>query len=160
MKFKNSDLEIENIYVIAFNLNSIPVDAKNPTAKLQKGNLDIDFEFLHEKKDAKFKIILSLSHNVKKPIIPGYSFSLVTEGIFNFNNFSSLSKVQIDRYLTESALPIIINFTRSFLMSSTSQFPFGKFILPSIDLTELLQDKKSEVKKQGTLTTKELSPKN
>ena len=81
--------------------------------------------------------------------MPGYS--LFTEGvsIFSFNTKSKLSEKEKSDFLWTSGVSISINNLRNYISAITSYCPFGKYTLPSVDLTSLLNTKRKELNKKG-----------
>lgn len=149
MIVKKSDLNIENLFILACNIATIPVNSEIKSPILDNIDLEIDFNILNNAIDkSEFKIVLSITANNENVKKPGYFFSLVTEGIFSINGFDQQPKEQIDSFLKFGALPMLINHVRSYLMNTTSFYPYGKYTLPAIDLSELLKNKQEQAQKK------------
>ena len=86
-------------------------------------------------------------NNIDKPL-PGYHLFIEGVCIFSFNEEEKLSDQNKSDLLYFSGLNICINSLRNVLATITSNGPFGKYTLPSIDVNKLLQDKQEEINKK------------
>lgn len=149
IKYTNSPLSLNRFSVLAFQLVTIPGKEYNIKKKPPNLKLEIDYDILHSKaknyKNQKYKIIIKLDGKNKKNSKEKFSFSLVAESIFSFSK--NLDKEEIDQYLLYSALPIIINNVRVYLMNVLSFSPYESFILPTVDLRDLIEKKIKKNKK-------------
>lgn len=141
MQAKTSPLILEEVYIIGSNIVSIPFE-DDLKGELNDFEIDIDFDIYTGEEDADArKIVLSISGNDLEKPVPGYCFSIVAEGTFNYNKAVKLPKKDKDILLTHSAVPIMIGQIRSYLSTLTALGPFGTFLLPSIDMNYLLNKK-------------------
>jgi len=142
-----SDLNIEKLTVIACNLATVPVTTKQKQPLFDYPDLDTDFKILSNSNDkSRFKLFLSISCNVSENKKPGYSFSLVSEGMFQLLNAEDKEKEVIDQYLLYTALPILISHVRTYLLNTTSYYPYGAYILPCFDLATLIKEQTEKLK--------------
>ncbi len=56
-------------------------------------------------------------------------------------NKEGLNDKEIDNYENYTSLIITINHLRNFISNITSYGPLGKYVLPSIDMTDLINQK-------------------
>ncbi|MDY6802054.1 MAG: hypothetical protein SVU94_12645 [Bacteroidota bacterium] len=139
MKAQESNFKVENIFITESNFNTIPIkESKKLNRNLE---LDIDFDIKLTNKDNKelflIKVIL-IGNNKSKPI-PGYVFQVIAQGVFSFE--SEPEKTTKDNYLLMSGLPLIINTIRAYILNVTAYFPYGKYIIPLIDVNNLIRTK-------------------
>ena len=102
----------------------------------------MDFDILRNKKNGnKIKIVLELhSNEVEKPIA-GYMYSLIAEAEYNIKGLSKMDEEKQNRYILFTALPLAIAMVRSHLYTVSSNFPYGHYLMPAIDLTDLFEKK-------------------
>lgn len=157
-----STLRIEDFNIIGFGITAIPKFQKADNALVENEDIGVDFNILtHVSDKSKYKITLSLSGNTKKPEKPGYSFSLYSEAMFYIPNIETYDKNSLDKLFLHTALPILISHVRTFLINSTCYMPYGRYILPCIDMTYLVDlQKKKEIKKRKTSNTKKADSSN
>jgi preprotein translocase subunit SecB len=73
--------------------------------------------------------------------VPGYCFSIVAQGTFNYDKTTKINTKDKDTLLYRSAIPIVIGQIRSYLSTLTAHGPFGIYLLPAIDMNDLLKQK-------------------
>ncbi len=135
MKIKKSILTLTEFWIVESNLVSIlPLNEKQ---LFQDIDLDIDFDILEA--DEYFKLVLKIEGNKGKKKKVGYSFTIVSEGIFNFTK--KIEEKEMNSMLLFSALPMMIANIRGYLANITAYAPFGKYLLPSIDMKDLIESK-------------------
>jgi|WetSurMetagenome_2_1015567.scaffolds.fasta_scaffold346633_1 preprotein translocase subunit SecB len=152
MEIKKSDL-----IFVSFNVNAslfkeylFPLNTQEKI--LKEFPIDINLKILRKKKENNnFKIKIDVSGNINKNAIPGYGFSVLASGIFIVNNFKTIEKTEVDNLLYGSAVPMVLNSIRGYLHNISSFGIYGKYLLPSIDIKDLiskykLQRKKSNIK--------------
>ena len=97
---------------------------------------------------ANFQLFTKIAvNNIKKPL-PGYV--LFVEGVcfFSFDNSKKLTDQEKSNLLHFSGLNICINSLRNILATTTAHGPFGKYTLPSINVSQLLADKHAKSTKK------------
>ncbi|HEX2866933.1 MAG TPA: hypothetical protein VHO03_07810 [Ignavibacteriales bacterium] len=144
MKIKNSDLKLDGINILGLSVDFIPSDDVNELPSL---DFDINFDIMSIQEQGKFRIIMEIAYNIGKTRKGGYSFYVIGEGNYSFNNFQSKTKKEIDEFLIFSGVPILINYIRSQLATVTASFPYGQFMLPTIDMADLVRRKELEIRK-------------
>ncbi len=142
MQIKRSELTIDKLLIVASNIVIVPTTPETKFVSLDNIDLDADFNIRTNSKDkSTFKVFLSISGNISKVLKPGYSFSVASEGIFHIVGLESMQKEHIDGLLVRAALPILISHVRSYLINTTAYYPFGKYVLPAVDLNAFIKDK-------------------
>lgn len=103
------------------------------------GRYEIDIDFSIMKKDI---IIVSISANINmEKELPGYSIAAEAGCFFKFDEAVKLS--ESDRASLEgfSTIYIALNSLRGLISNFTANAPFGRYILPSVDLNALIGQK-------------------
>lgn len=149
MKLIKSDLILEEFFIINSNYNFIEPDQNsvNPKKLLEEYQIDIDFMVRDIKNEDKYIIFTKVEINSDDNQIPGYDIFAEGVSIFSFNINSKLSEREKSDFLWSSGVSISINNLRNYLSSMTSYCPLGKYTLPSVDLTSLLNTKKETLDK-------------
>jgi len=117
---------------------------KFPAAK-QRVHLDRhSFDMLHEvfrseDKDGRFEFLINLNIKINIEEKPGYVITLGAVGEFTLIKDSVIDEKKETGYVFSSALPMIINSARIYLMNVTSFYPFGPYNLPIVDMTDLMK---------------------
>ena len=150
MKLVKSDLILEEFFIINSNYNFIEPEVNSVNKKdfLEGYKIDIDFIVRDIKKEEnKYIIFTKVDINNDDDKVPGYEIFAEGISIFSFNINSKLTDRQKSDFLWSSGVSISINNLRNFLSSMTSYCPLGKYTLPSVDLTSLLNTKKESLNK-------------
>jgi preprotein translocase subunit SecB len=138
MQVKKSPLILEEVFIIASNIISVP-ETEEPEGKLNDFDIDVDFDIYGNDQNADARrVVVSVSGNDPDKPVPGYCFSIVAQGTFNYDKEAKIKKKDKDILLTHSAIPIVIGQIRSYLSTLTALGPFGSYLLPSIDMNHLL----------------------
>lgn len=150
MKVKLSDLELLQINLLSTFAHFNPGSEKEVNDFFLTDDIDIDFKILnHKKNKLQFKILLLVKINDDpKMRKPGYSIVVTMEGVFRVQN--EISDEEYFNLKFVSAMPMMISNLRASLSDITSKFPAGAYLLPSIDLTELIKQKSLSDKKTKT----------
>ncbi len=135
MKVKKSILTLREFWIVESNLVSVLPVKENQL--FQDIDLDIDFDILEGEDN--FKLILRIEGNQGKKKKIGYSFTIVSEGVFNFTK--KIEEKETNSLLLFSAVPMMIANVRGYLANITAYAPFGKYLLPSIDMKDLIENK-------------------
>lgn len=148
MKIKMSPLSIRDLAVINFDYGFIPSNKEeNLREYFDKYEIDINFA-LKEYNESTYQLFVKAEINYQDTKqLPGYEIFCECTGIFDVDN-SEITAEEKRALLSNSALVITLNFLRFYIASSTSNFPYGKFLLPSLDLKDLLNKRAQLVKKQ------------
>lgn len=147
MQVKKSPLILDEVFIIASNIISVP-EAEESARPLNDFDIDIDFDaYTNETDNDARRIVVSISGNDPDNPVPGYCFSIVAQGTFNYDKEAKIRKKDKDILLTHSAIPIVIGQIRSYLSTLTALGPFGSYLLPTIDMNHLLSLKSTDPEK-------------
>lgn len=157
MKLIKSELVLEDFFIVksTYNFNEPQNDNINVKALIPDYEIDIDFIVRDIKNEAnKYMIFAKVSINNNDKALSGYSLFAEGVSIYSFDNTSSLSEKEKSDFLWSSGVSISINCLRNYLSSITSYCPLGKYMLPSVNLTSLLNTKRIELNKKAKKQTK------
>tara|TARA_B100000378_G_scaffold276363_1_gene274149 strand:- start:12784 stop:13257 length:474 start_codon:yes stop_codon:yes gene_type:complete len=152
MKLVKSELILEDFFIVNSDYDFIEPQSDDINLRQIANDYYIDIDFIVrdiKSEENRFLIFTKIDINNKEDHLPGYS--LFTEGvsIFSFNTKSKLSEKEKSDFLWTSGVSISINNLRNYISAITSYCPFGKYTLPSVDLTSLLNTKRKELNKKG-----------
>ncbi len=134
-----SPLVIHNFFILKKNFQYVPLAEGITREDVLNHPVDIDFT-LKKVKDG-FNLFVKLSHNYSEDALAGYSFFIEAVGVFSLQTEKILSEKMIQNLQYVSTLSLVINFLRGYLLNVTSYCPLGPFVLPAIDLNELMKSK-------------------
>ena len=77
--------------------------------------------------------------------LPGYSINAEATCIFDFNKEFEITAEAKNSIEGFSTIYIALNTLRGFISQITANAPWGRYILPSIDLNDLIEKKKIEI---------------
>ncbi|MBX9782776.1 MAG: hypothetical protein K2X48_05695 [Chitinophagaceae bacterium] len=148
MKPKSSPLNIIDYALLNFEFGFIEPKGTEKTdirSAFENYELDIDFA-IHGNEVLQVFIKASINKGAKK--LPGYSIFAEVACAFEFNkNFDIEEKAKQD-IGGFSTIYIALNALRGLISQITANAPFGRYMLPSIDLNDLIAQKKQIVTKQ------------
>jgi preprotein translocase subunit SecB len=141
MHAQKSPLILEETFIIASNILSVP-SPEEFQGDLNDFSIDIDFDIFTNEDDAEARrIVVSVQGNDQENPVPGYCFSIVAQGTFNYGKSVKVNKKDKDVLITHSAIPMVIGQIRSYLSTLTAHGPFGIYLLPAIDMNDLIKQK-------------------
>ena len=147
MKIYRSPLILDHFYLLHQHYQLVEPDQQaedNVRALFDEYNLDIDFAFQQLNEDS-YQVFTKVAVNrVEKPF---YGYTLFMEGvsIFSFDRTIELTDQDRLNLLHFSGLNICIGNMRNMLAATTAYGPFGRYILPSIDIKRLVDDKHTQI---------------
>lgn len=147
MKAQKSPLILNDFLLINHNYHFIQPkqsDKINIPELTNKYSIDIDFVFNTIDKEL-FQLFTKINVNDLDKPLPGYILFIEGVCVFSFDNGNELSDTEKNNLLYVSGLNICINSLRNILATTTANGPFGKYILPSIDVNKLFIDKQSQI---------------
>lgn len=152
MELVRSELILEEFFIVNSDYNFIEPENDGINLKRLINDYKINIDFIVrdiKTEENKYLIFTKIDINHKEDKLPGYS--LFTEGvsIFSFPDKSNLSEKEKSDFLWTSGVSISINNLRNYISAITSYCPFGKYTLPSVDLTSLLNTKRKELNKRS-----------
>jgi hypothetical protein len=145
MKPKNSPLQQTQFVVLDSSIKLyVPDNASE--IDLSKIPVTMDFDLLeNENNDPHtLRIVLSITGN-ESDQVPGYIFNLTVGGEYSLSNNIEPGSDEYKAYVKNSALACLINESRVFLQTISSFLPFGSYIMPMVDLNDLLLQKSNHI---------------
>jgi len=107
-----------------------------------KYELDIDFGI---NTTEIIQVIIKAEINRGKKRVAGYSILAEVACLFEFNKQISVSDDARNSIEGFSTIYIALNTLRGVISNMTTNAPLGKYLLPSIDLNDLISQKKSQL---------------
>jgi hypothetical protein len=155
MLAKKSPLILETFFMVENRFKFIQPndDIQNPQTELfDQYEIDLDFTIrLVSEENAPvitFNVFTKMGINQQKQPLDGYSMFVEGVGVYNLSR-ESLSDKDVENLMSLSALSIMINCLRGVLMDYSSNAPLGRYILPSIDVNDLLKQKSNKGKRKA-----------
>lgn len=151
MKLIESILVLEDFFIVKSNYAFNEPENNNINVKDLIKNYDIDIDFIVRDKEVendKYLIFVKVDINNQQKKLPGYSLFAEGVAIYSFNPNSKLNEKEKSEFLWVSGVSIAINSLRNYLSAITTYFPLGKYTLPSVDLTTLLNAKRNALNKK------------
>lgn len=142
MKPKPSPLQILDFAITSLEFKLIlPENERVDLGKCFRSyEIDIDFGL---SKDDFLKVYIKAEIN-KNRKLPGYSMSAEATCIFQFNAADIEEDIQ-QQLEGFSTIYIALNSLRGLISNFTANAAFGRYILPSIDLNDLIEKKKKAI---------------
>jgi preprotein translocase subunit SecB len=122
-----------------------------PTQLFNDYEIDLDFTIrpVSGESDSVIKFNVYTKMGVNQLKIPKSGYSSFVEGIGAFTiSKENLTDMDVDNLMNLSSVSIMINCLRGVLMDISSNAPLGRFILPMIDINDLLSQKLSKGKRK------------
>jgi len=145
MELIKSELILEEFFIVnsTYNFNEPTGDNVNVKKLVDDYEIDIDFVVRDIKNEEnKYLIFTKLNINNKENQLAGYSLFAEGVSVYSFNKNAKLTESEKSDFLWTSGVSISINSLRNYLSAITSYSPFGKYTLPGVDLTSLLNTKR------------------
>lgn len=89
-------------------------------------------------------VIRASINQIENPL-PGYSLFAESSCIFEFDRKKYMEKKARDKFVGLSSLNIALPFLRGYIGAITASAPYGKYILPLIDIDNLIEQKKAMI---------------
>jgi preprotein translocase subunit SecB len=148
MKAKKSPLVLNSFLLLNHNYQFIQQEEIPSTLEImEQYPIEIDF-VIKEVNDGFYQLFIKIEINTIDKPLPGYKLFIEGVCIFSFDKSVQLSDNDKSALLHISGISIGINSLRNILSTITSSGPFGKYTLPSIDVNQLLEDKRLSVENQ------------
>jgi hypothetical protein len=153
MKPAPSPLNIIDFAILNFELNFVAPATENANggndlrSYFNNYDLDVDF-YIHS--DSILQVFIKAYINRKEERLPGYSIYAEIACLFDYNKdipVSPEAKSNIEGY---STVYMALNSLRGFISQITANGPVGRYILPSIDLNDLIEQKKASTEKKDS----------
>lgn len=134
METKESELRLQNLRLLTFSLRAeVPESSSEVRPKPQHGSPDIDFRIERNDEKDLYRIIVDVCSRAQEA---GYSYDVSAVGFFALND--DIDAKRRDQLLLNSALPMMISATRGYLADMTAHSVYGRYLLPTIDMADLL----------------------
>lgn len=147
MLIKRSDLKLDNFTMHACNFATVPTEKKKKLSgeTLKKLPIDLDFDItINKNNSSKVRIYLEANCNQGENPKPGYMYSIVCSAEYTIKGLGKKPPRKRKQYILYTALPLAISMVRSQLYNVSSNFEHGHYLLPSIDLPDLLEKKREQ----------------
>ena len=136
MTLVESDLKLINIRLLNYRLDAVlPDELGEQKPAPEHGTPEIDFEIARNDENGVYRILIDLRSVAEKA---GYSYSIRAAGFFSVP--SSVDTENRERLVLYSALPMLISTMRGYLSEMTAHSVYGRYLLPSVDLSRLLAE--------------------
>lgn len=158
MKLVKSELVLEEFFIVksSYSFNEPENDDTNIKEFINNYDIDIDFIVRDIKnEDNKYIVFAKASINQGDKVLSGYSLFAEGVSIYSFDPNVKISEKEKSDFLWSSGVSIAINCLRNYLSSTTAYSPLGKYMLPSVNLTSLLNTKREALSKQEKNNKKE-----
>ena len=141
MKVTASPLQILDFAILKFEMEYVAITKEIELKELFSGyNIDLDFSI--DDSDGILRVFMKSGINQGKKKEMGYSVFAECACLFQFDEKISISHNEKDSLQSFSAIYITLNALRGFISNFTVNGPMGRYILPSIDLNKLIDEKK------------------
>jgi len=146
---KESTVQITRSGIISSFFIAVPEKGAAATKEL---NLPvfIDFDISKSNDSKKFQIFLTVQSNTDQKK-PGYAFEITLLGDFKVDEDDPDKRGKLVLY---SALPSLINHARTILTTLSSQSMHGPYVMPMIDVQQLINDSKEKPTKAKKIRKK------
>ncbi|WP_114752012.1 preprotein translocase subunit SecB [Pleomorphovibrio marinus] len=152
MKAKFSPLQLLDFKLLESHLEFIvPDEGELDVQELfHSYSVDIDFGIKENEEDQEIQLFTMIQINSgEDDRLPGYKIMVEGGGTFRIQNPDELAE-SLKKNLTQfSTLNMMINNLRNIIYQITNLGPMGGYLLPPIDITQLLKDKVGEGKKEN-----------
>lgn len=144
MRAKQSPLKFRDFTVFRSHIDFVSTD--NPkNVNLYDLPVNIDFEIFEPEQNGSLlrlvEMVLSVNKSGKKP---GYRIDIRVSGVFEVEENNQVSESVINNLFGISAISLLISNIRGYLKNVTSYGAYGAYLLPSIDINQLLEAKFSK----------------
>jgi len=142
MKAKKSPMILKSFLLLNHKYQFIHTAEEPDVKKIMDDYLiDVDYAIKSDDKGY-FNLFTKIGvNNIDKPS-PGYKLFIEGVCIFWFDNKKQISQTLKSQLLHGSGINICINNLRNILSVTTANGPFGRYLLPSLDVNQLLADKR------------------
>jgi|LSQX01.1.fsa_nt_gb preprotein translocase subunit SecB len=111
-----------------FNSYEVELDFGKKKEKLKNGKSQINIHI---------RIMINMDENPQ----PGYKILATGVGLFELAADEKMDKKEMANLENISALSISINAMRNYISQLTAHGPFGKFVLPAVNVNDLIREK-------------------
>lgn len=119
-----------------FNAYEVELDFGKKKEPLKNGIIRINIHI---------RIMINMEDNPQ----PGYKIAAAGVGLFELAADEEMDKKEAANLENISALSISINAMRNYIAQLTAHGPFGKFVLPAVNVNDLIKEKMDQGKKES-----------
>jgi preprotein translocase subunit SecB len=152
MKAKFSPLQLLDFKLLETKYEFIIPDEEEIDIKdlFQSYLVDIDFEIGKTDVQEEIRLFTKIEVNFgKKKSLPGYKLMVEGGGTFRIQDPENVDEGLRNNLSQFSTLNMMINNLRNIMYQITNLGPMGGYLLPPIDISQLLRDKAGELEKEG-----------
>jgi len=148
MKAKTTALTFQRFIVEEALLEVVAPSPAKPLKNDSIAKYEIDIDFNHYMHEKLIKVDMTMGVNPKKKQ-PGFRVIVKTTGFFSLID-SELSEKQLYNLQIISTTSIMINNIRNYISQLTAFSPFGMYLLPTIDINHLIEEKRKGLDQSNT----------
>jgi hypothetical protein len=156
MKPSPSPLKIIDFAFVRMDYEFVPYEEESKSNLFEQYDLDIDFKIF---KNSILQIVMTAQINCIKRPLPGYRISAEVAVLFKLDESSLMTETEKQSVEGFSSVYMALNCMRTLVSGFTANAPLGRYILPSIDLNDLIKRKRkgvhAESKQMSTRKTKQ-----
>lgn len=152
MKAKFSPLQLLDFKLLESHYEFIvpEEDEVNVPDLFQSYPVDIDFGIGKTEVEGEIQLFTKVEVNfTKKKPLPGYKLMVEGGGTFRIQDPENVEEGLRNNLSQFSTLNMMINNLRNIMYQITNLGPMGGYLLPPIDITQLLRDKARESEKES-----------
>lgn len=148
MKAKKSPLILNSFLLLNHKYKFIqPSDTPDINKIMDSYDIEVDYA-INQSPEGYYQLFTKIDINsIDKPL-PGYNLFIEGVCLFSFDNNKEIPQLTKNQLLHASGISICINSLRNILSVITSNGPFGRYTLPSIDVNHLLAEKRRITQKK------------
>lgn len=109
------------------------------SAEFERYEVDIDFDMI---KEGDLRVFIRASVNQGPKKLAGYTLKAEAVCLFELDGKRKLKESEQSSIEGFSTIYIALNSLRGLISNFTANAPFGRYILPSIDLNDLIEKKR------------------
>lgn len=152
MKAKFSPLQLLDFKLLESRYEFIIPDDEEIDVKdlFQSYPVDIDFGMGKTDIEGEIQLFTKIEVNfAKKKSLPGYKLMVEGGGTFRIQDPENVEEGLRNNLSQFSTLNMMINNLRNIMYQITNLGPMGGYLLPPIDISQLLRDKAAELEKES-----------
>jgi preprotein translocase subunit SecB len=152
MKAKFSPLQLLDFKLLESHYEFIVPEEEGFNVKdlFQSYPVDIDFGIGKTEVEGEIQLFTKIEVNFgKKKSLPGYKLMVEGGGTFRIQDPENVDEGLRNNLSQFSTLNMMINNLRNIMYQITNLGPMGGYLLPPIDISQLLRDKAGEMDKEG-----------
>jgi len=155
MEAKRSPLQIVDFAITELDFKLVELESSNPDLEIgilmNQYDINIDFDFYS---GDLIRVAIRADINRADKRLPGYSLFAESVCLFAFDNSTQLTDEARNALEGFSTIYIALNSLRGLISNFTANAPFGRYIMPSIDLNDLIEKKKSTLMDMNNVSSK------